>query len=669
MNLLKFMKKSSAAGSAISAWKVGKPEWTPRNYAELAKESYQRNVIAYKCIQLVAGNFAQVPWILLNNGEEVEKHPILDLLNSPNPSQTGSEFFRDLASYFMCSGNSYIEAVSNARGIPGEMYAHRPDRMKVIPGRGGMVQGYEYEANGVKRRWEADIITGKCDIKHLKTFHPLNDWYGMSPLEAAAWSVDQHNESSKLNAALLQNGLFLGGLFTWKNGNKENLEKFQQTLWKRYTGAANAGQPMVIGGEVDWVNANISPKDIQFLDGKKLSAAELCLAFGVNPILIFNESVAYNNVLNARRELWEDTVIPMLDLAQDALNAWLIPMFGAKGLELKFDVSETPVMIERNKQREDSARGAYRDGLIKKNEARRAMGYDDVPPEEGGEEYYSGFGGGFSFGDGGSEDTGKKSRIPFEVKTLDSQSALLLVNELDSPEVVAQTSSLINDMLKTLVIKFGEDVIEEIGNIAAFENTIRVQDYIIERTGELIGHINNTTRNQIQNEVLEWFNSSGKVDDLASGINKVFDNAAGTRAKIIAQTESTGAAGFGALEALTQSGVEKMEWFTSFQNSRDAHVAMDGQKTEVIGGFFHTPSGAKTRRPGGFGVAELDINCNCAIGMALNDEDKSANKREEYWERREQKRIASHPAIEKTMEKVFNEQRKAIINRLKSLEG
>lgn len=675
MRLTKWLsRKSSGAGGAISAYKIGQPQWTPRNYKQLSEEAYQKNVIAYKCIKLVSGNFASVDWYVTRNGEEVEDHPIIALLQKPNITQTGSEFFANLASFFLCSGNGYMEAVRTSRGEPKELHTHRPDRMQVIPGMGGVPEGYKYEANGVRKEWPADIITGVSDIKHLKAFHPLDDWYGMSPIEAAAMAVDQHNETSKLNAALLQNGLFLGGLFSWKTGSKENLKAFETSLWQRYQGTRNAAKPMVIGGEIEFINANVSPKDIEFLNGKKLSAAELCLAFGVNPILIFNESVAYNNVLNARRELWEDTIIPLLELVRDALNQWLVPMFREKGLKLEFDVSETPVMQERQKLKEDSARGAWRDGLITKNEAREVMGWDDIGPE--GDEYYQGFAGSLSFDSSGDKkpkegDDPEKGLtfLPKEAKALDAQTSLLIVNELDQPEVVAHTTGLVQEMLRYLVLKFGEDVVEEIGNIAAFQNTIRVQDYIIQHTGDLITQINDTTKNQIRNEVLEWFNGSEKVEKLAERINKVFDCANATRARIIAQTESTGAAGFGALEAMVQSNVEKMEWFTSFQNSRDAHIAMNGQVADVLNGYFHAPGGARTRRPGGFGVASLDINCNCAIGMALTDDEKAVTTAEEYWEKREQKRVATHGAIEKTMKTVFNVQRKAIIDRLSQLGG
>lgn len=658
-----FDKKFSGAGTAISAWRVGYPLFTPRNYDTLAREAYLVNVVAYKCITLIARNASGVDWVVYKNNKQVDEHQLLRLLQRPNPLQTGSEFINTLVGYFMCSGNAYIEAIKTGRGRVGELYTHRPDRMEVIPSRYGTPQGYIYKNDGYEKTWEIDFVTGEGDIKHLKTFHPLNDWYGMSPIEAAAYAVDQHNESSKYNTAMMQNGLMAGGFFAWgANPREEERKRVEKMLVDRYVGSVNAGRPMVVSGDMKYTQTTMTPKDFEFMDGRKMNAQEICWAFGVNPILLDNQSVSYNNVEQARLELWEDTIIPTLEMISDAINGWIVPTFGESGLSVRFDLSESPVMQKRQRIIDEQARGAYRDGLIRRNEARVAMGWDELSPADGGDDFHtSGFGGGLF----GVDE--QKSFLPENVKALDSQTTFLLVNELDRREVISSTSDLVKNMLSALVTRFGQQMVEEVGNVSVFENNIRVQDYIIRHSAELVGQINQTTKNELRNEMLEWFAGSEKVSDLANRINGVFDFADNTRSKIIAQTESTAAAGFGALEALTQSGIEQMQWFTSFQNSRDAHVAMDGQVVDVRNGYFVAPGGERTKRPGGFGIASLDINCNCAIGMAITEEEKQREIKAGFWERQEQKRTAEIPTVEKIVKQVFNIQRRALLKRLNDI--
>ena len=77
--------------------------------------------------------------------------------------------------------------------------------MKVIPGRTGLPSGYEYRVGGAKKEWKADPKTGQSLIRHLKTFNPLDDFYGQSPLEAAARAIDLRNALDDHNNALVRN--------------------------------------------------------------------------------------------------------------------------------------------------------------------------------------------------------------------------------------------------------------------------------------------------------------------------------------------------------------------------------------------------------------------------------------------------------------------------------
>lgn len=55
----------------------------------------------------------------------------------------------------------------------------------------------------------------------------------------------------------------------------------------------------------------------------------------------------------------------------------------------------------------------------------------------------------------------------------------------------------------------------------------------------------------------------------------------------------------------------KGRWICSFKNSRDAHIRMHNQINDSDGYF--SIDGLKTKYPGGFGVAKLDINCHCKV--------------------------------------------------------
>ena len=130
-------------------------------------------------------------------------HPLLDLLARPNPRQAGAEFFEAAAGFLLVAGNAYLELVS-VGGSPRELHALRPDRMKLIPGPEGWPEAYEYSVNGRTVRFEMSETlspTGSGTpppILHLALFHPTDDHYGFSPLEAAAFALDVHNAAARL---------------------------------------------------------------------------------------------------------------------------------------------------------------------------------------------------------------------------------------------------------------------------------------------------------------------------------------------------------------------------------------------------------------------------------------------------------------------------------------
>jgi phage portal protein BeeE len=63
-----------------------------------------------------------------------------------------------------------------------ELYALRPDRMKLVPGPDGWPEAYDYTVAGSTVRFPQN--TALPPILHLTLFNPLDDHYGLSPLDA-----------------------------------------------------------------------------------------------------------------------------------------------------------------------------------------------------------------------------------------------------------------------------------------------------------------------------------------------------------------------------------------------------------------------------------------------------------------------------------------------------
>jgi len=390
--LANLLVKSSGAGPIYSEMVAGRPVFTPTQYVKLSQEGYAKCVTAYRCIDLIAKNAANMPLILFRrtagDDQEIENHPILDLLRKPNPSQSGFEFFVDVSAYLNIAGNSYLEQVAGSISKePKELYALRPDRMAVVAGSFGLPEAFIYGTGGKSKKWEVDPVTGNSDILHIKYFNPINDWYGLAPMEVAARSVDQRNAAEDHNLALLQNGARPSGLLAYEGKEGADMGEDQRVsiesqIRTKFSGPRNAGRVLLSGGgsgKFTWTEMGMSPKDMDWLNSKTSNSSDICNAYGVPQQLVGIQSAqTFSNMREARLWLYEETALPHMRQILDGLNMWLVPFWG-DDLYLDIDEDEISALGPRRDRVWDKVNKA---DFLTYNEKREAVGYDNV---EGGD--------------------------------------------------------------------------------------------------------------------------------------------------------------------------------------------------------------------------------------------------------------------------------------------
>ena len=308
--------------------------WTPRSHKALAREGFMRNAVVYRAIRLIAETAASVQFALHEGERELHQHPLLKLLSRPNPRQSGTELLDACYSQMHLFGNAYLEAVETMDEAP-EIHILRADRMRILPDRRGWPAAYEYAVGGRARRFPEQGASGWRPILHMRLFHPLDDHYGMSPLEAAAYSVDIHNAAGQWAKALLDNSARPSGALVYKgadgapNMTDEQFQRLKSELEESYAGAINAGRPLLLEGGLEWSSMGHSPKDMEFIDTKHAAAREIALAFGVPPMLLgIPGDNTYANFAEANRSFWRHAILPLASKMASALTHWLSPRFG-----------------------------------------------------------------------------------------------------------------------------------------------------------------------------------------------------------------------------------------------------------------------------------------------------------------------------------------------------
>ncbi|MGB7287924.1 MAG: phage portal protein, partial [Salaquimonas sp.] len=322
------LERKSAFNPLIALHGLGEANWCDASYGGLAREGYIKNPIVHRCIRLLSESAAALPLLAYDGDDEMDTHPLLDLLNRPNARQSGQGLFDAVFSSLLICGNAYLSQ-SELDGFPKELYALRADRMESIRDESGWPIAYDYSVNGRKTRYEMSDV--HSPILHLALYNPLDDFEGVSPLASAHMALDIHNSASKWNKALLDNSARPSGALVYGSGESTNLtdeqfERLKVELEEGYTGASRAGRPMLLEGGLDWKQMGFSPKDMDFIEARNAAARDIALAFGVPPMLLgIPGDNTYSNYREANLALWRQTILPMVARVVTAIQNWLGP--------------------------------------------------------------------------------------------------------------------------------------------------------------------------------------------------------------------------------------------------------------------------------------------------------------------------------------------------------
>jgi HK97 family phage portal protein len=348
-------RKASAAGRVVAWGAGGRVAWSARDAVSLARTGYQGNPIGFRAVRLIAEAAAALPLVCQDAERRYELHPLLDLIKRPNAAQGRAEFLEAVYGYLLLAGNAYVEAVPGGSLLPGELHVLRADRMSLVPGNDGWPVAYDYTVSGRTHRYQ--MVGSASPICHLRSFHPQDDHYGFSPLQAAATAIDVHTSASAWSKALLDNAARPSGAIVYKGADgqsslsSDQYDRLVSEMESHHQGARNAGRPMLLEGGLDWKPMGFSPSDMEFQKTKEAAAREIAIAFGIPPMLMgMPGDATYANYQEANRAFYRLTVLPLATKVLADLAHWLSE-FGGSEVDLRPDLDQVPALAgERDQQ-------------------------------------------------------------------------------------------------------------------------------------------------------------------------------------------------------------------------------------------------------------------------------------------------------------------------------
>lgn len=673
-----FSTKTSATNKLLTMFLAnGANPPKDQREVDLAKEGYNQTGIAYACVREIATAFGGIKWGLFRNrGGEREKvldHPMLNLWNRPNDWQGNSAFLQAIASYYLISGNSYIEAATNAVGIPQYLYTLRPDRMTVIPDSINRIAGYKFSNGGQGM----PFVNG--EILHFKDFHPTNDWYGLSPISVAAMSIDSYRNQQRWNSGLLENSARPSGIITYEDDlSPESLNNIREEFQSKFSGAKNANKPMILeGGKMKWEQMAFNAKELDFVNSQNLSALQIAQIFNLPPELVGLQPSTYQNRREARKALYTENVLPMADRFRDDFNNWLPQMFNEPDLYFEPDLDDIEALQE-DREKLWTRLDASEDLTL--NEKRKAKGYDEV---DGGDVILIGTGKSpledildppevadpFSDepdnDDESEEDFFQDEAAGKEVKRANSfrkemlaigrmrkrfsrqmESAVKKLFERERLKVIetlavhgaieenieagiedskdAWESLLVSNRLKTMRA-FGDRAIAQFkGDNPDIETKASQEEIFVQQmrvasrlhVAKMIQNVTDSTKKKVRKIIGEGSASGKSIQEITAEVNASYKGFSKKRAGVIALTETVTAQNRGSLEAINSLKTPVLKvWLWSGitgENERVDHKESDGQAVQTEDHFM--VGGEELLHPGDpLASAGNRVNCHCGL--------------------------------------------------------
>lgn len=304
---------------------------------------YAASPWVYVAVSRIAEAAALVPlrvYALKNEQRiEVTRHPLEQLLEAPNPLMSRFELFETTIGCLELAGNAYWFLAGDARGQPVEIWPLQPDRVRIVPDPARYVKGYVYELDGQQIPLAAE------EVVHFKRWHPGNDYYGLSALEAARLAIGSDRAMAEWNHNTFgqDNGVPAGIVAIKDFVSDADFERIKRE-WRQSYGGGQRRTAFLRGGAVEWQHIGLSHHELDFLKGRAAHRDEILNIFGI-PLGMISEQATEANATVAERVFIERTLYPKLvrlsmKISQDMLPFWDAP--GASIAEFE-DIRPTDV--------------------------------------------------------------------------------------------------------------------------------------------------------------------------------------------------------------------------------------------------------------------------------------------------------------------------------------
>ena len=366
------------------------PEEVPIVEGLTARQLYATQTNLHTVVSFLSDSIAQLPLKVYRR--EAENRRIRDrespaalLLYRPNADQTAYEFINGLGVEYFLMGSAYIwvlpdpdsESGFQIRLIPQEWICeteretnYAPSSIKVTAGTGNYIE------------------IPRSEFVQFRKYSPGNPGGFQSPIAALRQTLNEQIQADRFRTEIWRSSGRFNAYITrpkdvapWEDGQRRKFLTAFREGWGQ--GGSNAGKMPLLEDGMEIKTYQFNAKEAQYAEAKQLSREDVAAAYHVNPSLIWHTNTqTYASAKDNARALYADCLGPVLQMIQQRINSFLLPMIGADpDTYVEFDLSEK--LKGSFEERASILQSAVGGPWMTRNEARAD---NNLPPTDGGDE-------------------------------------------------------------------------------------------------------------------------------------------------------------------------------------------------------------------------------------------------------------------------------------------
>lgn len=253
---------------------------------------------------------------------EINKHPVIDLLNKPNPFMSGSLLQQATQLQLDLTGKAFIRKLRNGAGLPGELWLLPTAdfiRFELGETNKDFLKGYTFKENN------GGIITyPPSEVIYLRYPHPRNFIDGASPVQQMARIVDIEKYVEIYEKTFFENSARPDIILSMKGDAKgvragKDANRVLEQWREKHAGVGKFHEPTVLSN-MDVTTLNATNKDFEFAALAGWTGDMLSAAYSMPKGKLFPEKINRANGFMIEQTFNRDCIAPRIGLWDEVMT-------------------------------------------------------------------------------------------------------------------------------------------------------------------------------------------------------------------------------------------------------------------------------------------------------------------------------------------------------------